>query len=112
MMTQIAKRKKQIVLLTILIVCLSAITLIYAITTISPKELTSKGETVVSSRVGVDGNRLVDEDNNTPTLGGVSIAIRIVLTIMITISQKVCSPNYQIGKLTSESPVSSRMVAS
>jgi len=33
-----------------------------------------KGATVVSSRVGVDGNRLVDEDNNTVTLKCVSIA--------------------------------------
>jgi len=34
MMTQIMKRKKQIVLLATLIVCLSAIGLIYVITTI------------------------------------------------------------------------------
>jgi len=63
------KRTKMIIMLTVLIACLSTIGTIYVITRIRPEEVA-----VELSRVRVDGNKLVDEDNNTVTLRGVSIA--------------------------------------
>jgi len=64
------KRKRKIVLMTALIVCLSAIGIIYVITTIRPEEVAPEEVAVEFPRVGVDGNGLVDEDNNTITLRG------------------------------------------
>ena len=63
------KRTKCIIALTALIVCLSVVGAIYVITTIRPKEVATG-----LPRVGVYGNKLVDENNNIVTLRGVSIA--------------------------------------
>jgi len=67
-------KRKKIILLTVLIVCLSAIGIVYVIITIRPEERAPKEVSVGLPRVGVDGNRLVDENNNIVTLRGVSIA--------------------------------------
>ena len=63
------KRKKVIIPLIALIACLSVIGTIYVITTIRPEKAV-----VRLPRVGVDGNKLVDNHNNTVRLRGVSIA--------------------------------------